>query len=539
MTGVVANWARLFAFGLLLASSCDRVTQVVFEVDAEREALVDAVALRVRGCTDRRQSACFQRYDEVRNLVAGILPARIPIGPPDSSAAEYAVEALLLDEEGAVLARVAATGSYTRGAILTIRRTFTADCRGLLCSALETCRNGRCLPSCEGSCRSVFDGGSCDCPCDGDVCVAGVCRPRVPLSVVAAGQKHTCAGELGTGRLWCWGQSSDGQLGIGVPADGDVFIAPSTVAIDGELASLSAGEASTCATLEPGRLWCFGTNQSGRLGRPGRAKSLVPEPTGADIGVTWLSPSIGGSHACATASMGTAFCWGRAVEGQLGVFEPPDIPTWTNTPTLAEDVVEITVGARHTCSITTSGALRCWGLNSNGQVGVSELDALIYHPVWTSTGTFLKVDAFGNASCAIRDDHRLYCWGDNTANRFGLAIGASSVVASPHAVMNADDVRLVSLGAEHQCVITITDGLQCWGANATGQLGVGDIARRLTPTDVLPEQRWMVVSAGDNHTCAVTVEGALFCWGDGLLGQLGASCGQQPRAEPCRVCLSP
>ncbi|MEO1339257.1 MAG: hypothetical protein AAFV29_26690, partial [Myxococcota bacterium] len=94
----------------LLTTSCEDVaTQVVFRVSAESDALVDVAALRVRGCADRSQPECFQSYDETRALFEGIFPARIPIGPPPHRDAEYAVEALLLNDANLPLARIAAT----------------------------------------------------------------------------------------------------------------------------------------------------------------------------------------------------------------------------------------------------------------------------------------------------------------------------------------------------------------------------------------------------------------------------------------------
>jgi hypothetical protein len=91
-----------------------------------------------------------------------------------------------------------------------------------------------------------------------------------------------------------------------------------------------------------------------------------------------------------------------------------------------------------------------------------------------------------------------------------------------------------SAGGRHSCAILPGDGLACWGANADGQLGTGDLESREEPTPVVSETRFSQVAAGGSHSCAVATDGGAYCWGDGDRGQLGGGSRGQ-RATPTRV----
>ena len=82
-------------------------------------------------------------------------------------------------------------------------------------------------------------------------------------------------------------------------------------------------------------------------------------------------------------------------------------------------------------------------------------------------------------------------------------------------------VAEIAVGYNHACAIDVEGALYCWGANAFGQLGVGDQDPRITPARVGVESDWLSVAAGRLHSCAVRKGGALYCWGGGAFGQVG------------------
>jgi len=91
----------------------------------------------------------------------------------------------------------------------------------------------------------------------------------------------------------------------------------------------------------------------------------------SQIGVMLWTESIstGGNHTCAILS-GAVKCWGHNDQGQVG-----DATSGTNRTSpvavsgLSSGVTAISNGDFHTCAILSSGAVKCWGLNGQGQIG--------------------------------------------------------------------------------------------------------------------------------------------------------------------------
>jgi alpha-tubulin suppressor-like RCC1 family protein len=80
---------------------------------------------------------------------------------------------------------------------------------------------------------------------------------------VSAGQSHTCAVAL-DGTLWCWGDNAHGQLGDKTQA---LKSTPVNIVVAGQSwVAVAAGASHTCAIAAGGSLWCWGDNTVGQLG---------------------------------------------------------------------------------------------------------------------------------------------------------------------------------------------------------------------------------------------------------------------------------
>ncbi len=136
--------------------------------------------------------------------------------------------------------------------------------------------------------------------------------------------------------------------------------------------AVTAGYSHTCALTTFGADQCWGKNSSGQLGDATYTQRVVPTNVNGQVsGVTAIA---GGSlHTCALTASGGGKCWGANGNGQLG----DGTTTQHNVPAdvsgLTSGVSAISTGEYHTCALTTSGGVKCWGLNSTGQLGDNTL----------------------------------------------------------------------------------------------------------------------------------------------------------------------
>lgn len=197
---------------------------------------------------------------------------------------------------------------------------------------------------------------------------------------ITAGKFHSCA-LLEDGNVRCWGSNQYGQLGSGTPGNiGDDEIPSSVPVVElGEAAlQISAGRAHTCALLAGGRVRCWGWNSSGQLGYGSTDNvGLTNAPASAgdvEVGGAVRHISAGGLHTCALLENGNVRCWGDNKFGQLGYGHKRSVgmnetPRSMGDVYLGASVVALEAGNYHSCAILEDDTLRCWGLNSFGQLG--------------------------------------------------------------------------------------------------------------------------------------------------------------------------
>ena len=188
--------------------------------------------------------------------------------------------------------------------------------------------------------------------------------------------------------------------------------------------TLSSGYYHTCAILDNGDLKCWGRDSNGQLGNGGSNTNLnAPSSTAINLGTgrTAVAVSTGAYHTCAILDNGDLKCWGWGARGQLGhgattsLNSPPSTAINLGTGRTA---VAVTAGADHTCAILDNGDLKCWGSDSNGQLGDGGSNANRNSPpsapINLGTGrTAIAVSATDDTTCAILDNGDLKCWGNN------------------------------------------------------------------------------------------------------------------------------
>jgi alpha-tubulin suppressor-like RCC1 family protein len=253
------------------------------------------------------------------------------------------------------------------------------------------------------------------------------------------------------------------------------------------------------------------------------AKALAPDGTAvaASQGIVVVGAPVGarGSHSCALLPGGTVRCWGSNSDGQLG-----NGTTTTNTSTAVvtglNDAVALTAGFLHSCAVQANGIVRCWGGNSNGQLGNATTVGSSITVAVTGLIDAVAVSAGVVHSCALQASGTVRCWGYNLYGQLGDGKpGEDSNI--PVAVKGLSDAVALSSGGYHNCALQAGGTVRCWGDNSVGQMGNGTTGDSSPIVEVTGLDDAVALSSGVYHVCALQASGAVRCWGVNLKGQLG------------------
>jgi alpha-tubulin suppressor-like RCC1 family protein len=201
----------------------------------------------------------------------------------------------------------------------------------------------------------------------------------------------------------------------------------------------------------------------------------------------------------------------------------------------------------HSCAVFASGAMKCWGRNESGELGLGDFEHRGDEPgemgaalpfVDVGSGRMVLFVATGIANtCVILDDHTVKCFGSS----FNGALGQENVVYGPK-LPTGDAIHVTKLGAGHHatslalgeyfgCALLDDGRVKCWGTNINGQLGLGDKNARGSAAgsmgDALPAvalgsgRTATAIATGRTHACAILDNGSVKCWGRNAYGQLG------------------
>jgi alpha-tubulin suppressor-like RCC1 family protein len=127
----------------------------------------------------------------------------------------------------------------------------------------------------------------------------------------------------------------------------------------------------------------------------------------------------------------------------------------------------------------------------------------------------------GSHSCALLTNATVKCWGLNTNGQLGD--GTTTQRTTPVTVTGLSGVLRLTAGASHTCASLSGGTVKCWGLNSNGQLGDGTTAQRTTAVAVIGLSGVTQISAGVAHTCALLSAGTVKCWGSNGNGRLEAA----------------
>lgn len=460
------------------------------------------------------------------------------------------------------------------------RCAAASDCVSGVCTG-EVCRPPTTLDKVKNGTETDIDcggasGARCDvnraCTSSNDCwsrsCVSGSCQPT--LESVGTGWMTTCGFRSGSG-IKCWGNGITGDgFAVSYGAQpGEINESSPWVALGSGATprAVFAGDWSACAILWDGSLKCWGFNWYGRLGVGSTVLRFgsTAATSGANLpsvnvgsGRTVKQVAMGLDSTCAILDNDRVKCWGNNSTGTLGYGDfavrgdelsdmgdnLPYIDLGTN-----RTAVRVVVGDHFSCAILENHAVKCWGANQQGQLGLDDTsvrgddlsemgDSLPQVDLGTGR-TAVQLAAGSRHVCALLDNGWLKCWGANSLGQLGLGDTNARGDSSGEMGDNLPAVKLgtgltvsaISANGDASCALLANGAVKCWGMNGNGELGVGDQQSRGLTTaqmgDNLPTvnlgsgRTALVVSVGRFHACAVLDNDRLKCWGQNQAGELG------------------
>lgn len=353
-----------------------------------------------------------------------------------------------------------------------------------------------------------------------------------------------------TGNVYTVGQGDVGQLGLG--PDVMELSRPTLVQDLKDVVDVVAGGMHTLCLTADGKVWSFGCNDEGALGR--QTSSLDGSETTPGI-VELPEPvaqvTAGDSHSAALTVSGKVFLWGnfRDSRGQMGLITAGKAEP--EPKLVVSDIVQIASGSDHVAMLTAKGDLLTMGCGEQGQLGrlpartaprracaatqelLKPTKAYIPKPKGCKTRAFDGVWAGAYATFArLRETGCLYGCGLNNYHQMGGQAQSSSengtVISVPQPLTSCEGHRwkLVSGGQHHTLLLSEEGTVFSLGRKEYGRLGLGTSTPagnndQDKPAPVPGLSGCVDVSCGEAVSYAIDGEGRLHSWGFGTNGQLG------------------
>ena len=341
------------------------------------------------------------------------------------------------------------------------------------------------------------------------------------VKAISATDRSACALTL-AGAVKCWGGAAGGRLGNGTTGLANFSATPVDVTgLSSGVAAISAGSIATCALTDSSQVFCWGNN---RLTPESLAITFLDPDADGLTDLTDNCPSISNpdqanadadneGDACDLNDDNDLFTDQQEQACGSSAVDPAAVCALTTVPM-------VQAGPAHTCTVTAAGAAKCWGSNFQGELGNGTLTSS------TTPGDVLGLnsgvaaiavanDNAGSArhTCALTTSGGVKCWGDNALGQLGNGGGADQLAPVDVTGLSSGVAAIsIAYGAQsYSCALMTAGTVKCWGGypNIDGTRGNSS-----TPVDVAGVSGVMAISAAiNNRMCALTVNGSVKCWG--------------------------
>ncbi|XP_054532951.1 X-linked retinitis pigmentosa GTPase regulator isoform X4 [Pan troglodytes] len=251
-------------------------------------------------------------------------------------------------------------------------------------------------------------------------CVKALKPEKVKLA--ACGRNHTLVSTEG-GNVYATGGNNEGQLGLGDTEERNTFHVISFFTSEHKIKQLSAGSNTSAALTEDGRLFMWGDNSEGQIGLKNVSNVCVPQQVTIGKPVSWISC---GYYHSAFVTNGELYVFGEPENGKLGL--PNQLLGNHRTPQLVseipEKVIQVACGGEHTV-VLTENAVYTFGLGQFGQLGLGTFlfetsEPKVIENIRDQTISYISCGE--NHTALITDIGLMYTFGDGRHGKLGLGL---------------------------------------------------------------------------------------------------------------------
>jgi alpha-tubulin suppressor-like RCC1 family protein len=345
-----------------------------------------------------------------------------------------------------------------------------------------------------------------------------------------AGPEESSAGEDASAQaIWTWGGNMFAEVGHSPglpwwPPGGRQ--PPQHIPDLKQPVEVAAGYFHTLVLDADGRVWTWGSNDNGELGRGSQSQT---GPPGRVPDLENVSAIAGGQYfSVAVLDDGSIWTWGANRFGQLGDGSTEDRSRPVQVQGI-DDVIDVAAGRNFVIALKRDGAVWGWGYNGNGQLGDGTKVACT-KPVKMANVDHVKAIACCDASTIVlKKDGTVWGCGAREFIVYGGKDTEYSQVL-PAQVEGLSDIDAIACGYSHRLAIKNDGTVWAWGYGLRGQLGVGERTsggragsgpNSIDAAQVPGLPAIKAVAGGLLHSLAVDEEGTLWAWGTNQNGQFG------------------
>jgi alpha-tubulin suppressor-like RCC1 family protein len=241
-------------------------------------------------------------------------------------------------------------------------------------------------------------------------------------------------------------------------------------------------------------------------------------------GVNNISKVVAGQFLYAAIDQaGKVYTWGLNADGALG---RPSAQTNASPEAIASlpEIQDIAIGDNFMIALTKDQRVYGWGSNSAGQLGLGHLRAATTPEPIALLNKIHSIATGSTHVLAVSNEGKVYGWGSNNFGQLGT--GAHPYIDSPRLIPFPEKIAAVAAGMHFSLAMSASGKVYAWGWNGFGQLGLGDLNARNIPTLIPNLSGVRAIAAGESHALAIG-KGELLGWGSNESGQLGKAAAKQ------------